>query len=99
MSSIAPPTSLRHLARRTAGLANGVPVDIEPIASLTNPAALHETVHMTIAAYAATGFVVAGIHAVMWLRGNLFHQRAIAIAFTVGAVATLVQPTRAEVAA
>jgi len=56
---------------------------------------------MTIAAYAATGFVVAGIHAVMWLRdrGNLFHQRAIAIAFTVGAVATLVQPTRAEVAA
>jgi len=52
---------------------------------------------MTIAAYAATGFVVAGIHAVMWLRGNLFHQRAIAIAFTVGAVAA--QPTRAEVAA
>jgi len=33
----------------------------------------------------------------MWLRGNLFHQRAIAIAFTVGAVAA--QPTRAEVAA
>ena len=49
---------------------------------------------MTIAAYAATGFAVAGIHAVMWLRerGNLFHRSAITIALSVGAIAALLQP-------
>ncbi len=82
-------------------LVNGLPVDIDPIASLTNPAALHETVHMTIAAYAATGFVVAGIHAAMWLRdrGNLFHQRAIAIAFAIGAIAAVLQPLSGDASA
>ena len=44
-------------------LVAGKPADIDPIAALTNPAALHETIHMTIAACAATGFAVAGIHA------------------------------------
>ena len=82
-------------------LVNGLPTGIDPIASLTNPAALHETVHMTIAAYAATGFVVAGIHAVMWLRdpGNLFHRHAIAIAFSIGAIAALVQPISGDASA
>jgi cytochrome d ubiquinol oxidase subunit I len=56
---------------------------------------------MTIAAYAATGFVVAGIHAAMWLRdrGNLFHRRAIAIAFTIGAVAAMMQPISGDASA
>ncbi len=82
-------------------LVNGMPTDIDPIASLTNPAALHETVHMTIAAYAATGFVVAGIHAAMWLRdrGNLFHRHAIAIAFSIGAIAAIVQPISGDASA
>lgn len=82
-------------------LVDGNPVDIHPLATLTNPAALHETVHMTIAAYAATGFVVAGIHAAMWLRDreNLFHRRAIAIAFAVGAVAALIQPLSGDASA
>ncbi|HVC43631.1 MAG TPA: cytochrome ubiquinol oxidase subunit I [Candidatus Binataceae bacterium] len=82
-------------------LVNGQPTAIDPIAALTNPAALHETVHMTIAAYAATGFVVAGIHAAMWLRerGNLFHRRAIAIAFAVGAVAAVLQPISGDASA
>ncbi len=82
-------------------LVNGLPDAIDPIASLTNPAALHETVHMTIAAYAATGFVVAGIHAAMWLRerDNLFHRRAIAIAFTIGAIAAMMQPISGDASA
>jgi cytochrome bd ubiquinol oxidase subunit I len=82
-------------------LVDGRATAIDPIASLTNPAALHETVHMTIAAYAATGFVVAGIHAAMWLRdrGNLFHRRAIAMAFAVGAVAAIAQPISGDAAA
>jgi cytochrome bd ubiquinol oxidase subunit I len=82
-------------------LVNGKPADIDPLASLVNPAALHETIHMTIAAYAATGFVVAGIHAAMLLRdrNNPFHRRAIAIALGVGAVAALMQPISGDFAA
>ncbi|HEX3408854.1 MAG TPA: cytochrome ubiquinol oxidase subunit I [Candidatus Binataceae bacterium] len=82
-------------------LVNGLATEVDPIASLNNPAALHETVHMTIAAYAATGFVVAGIHAAMWLRdrGNLFHRHAIAIAFSVGAIAAVIQPISGDASA
>src|SRR2546428_2032719 len=41
-------------------LAQGQPVHIDPIAAMANPAALPQAVHMTLAAYAATGFAVAG---------------------------------------
>ena len=44
-------------------LVNGQPVDIDPIAAMGNAASLSQTVHMTIAAYAATTLAVAGIHA------------------------------------
>src|SRR6195256_3570417 len=42
---------------------NGQPVNINPIAAMLNPASLHETIHMVLAAYVATAFLVAGIHA------------------------------------
>src|SRR5258705_1290814 len=75
-------------------LVNGKPVNIDPVAAMLNPMALSQTIHMTIAAYAATGFVVAGIHAYLLLRDrtNLFHRRALAIALTVGGVAAVIQP-------
>src|SRR5439155_21809353 len=44
-------------------LVAGQPADVDPIAAMMNPAALSQTIHMTIAAYAATGLAVAGIHA------------------------------------
>jgi cytochrome d ubiquinol oxidase subunit I len=61
---------------------------------LLNPAMAAETIHMTLAAYLAVGFLVAGIHAIMLRRepGNSFHRKAFGIAFTVGAVAALLQP-------
>jgi len=82
-------------------LVDGKPVDIHPLAALTNPAALHETIHMTIAAYIATGFAVAGIHAFMLLRdrNNPFHKKALAIALAVGALAALAQPISGDFAA
>ena len=40
-------------------LANGVPVHLDPVAAMGNPAAFQQTLHMTLAAYAATGFAVA----------------------------------------
>lgn len=75
-------------------LVNGQPFDIDPIAAMLNPAALPQTIHMTLAAYAATGFVVAGIHAFMLRRDpdNRFHKAALAIALLVGGVSAILQP-------
>jgi cytochrome d ubiquinol oxidase subunit I len=75
-------------------LVDGKPVDIDPIAAMMNPAAFSQTLHMTLAAYAATGFVVAGIHAFMLRRdpANRFHRAALAIALLVGGVSAILQP-------
>jgi len=58
-------------------------------AIVMTPAAFPQTLHMTLAAYAATGFAVAGIHAAMLLRDptNAFHRHAFAIAILMGAPA------------
>jgi len=82
-------------------LIEGKPINIDPIAAMLNPLALSETIHMTIAAYAATGFAVAGIHAYLLLRDrtNLFHRRAVAIALAVGGAAALLQPISGDLSA
>ncbi len=82
-------------------LVDGKMIDINPVAAMLNPAAFGQTLHMTLAAYAATGFVVAGIHAFMLLRdaGNLFHRRAVAIALTVGGIASILQPISGDILA
>lgn len=81
-------------------LVNGQPTDIDPVATLTNPSAFAEVLHMTIAAYVATGFAVAGIHALMLLRDrhNPFHRKALAIALAVGGIFALGQPFAGDVA-
>jgi cytochrome d ubiquinol oxidase subunit I len=82
-------------------LVEGKPVDIDPIAAMLNPAAFTQTLHMTLAAYAATGFVVAGIHAFMLLRDrqNRFHRLALSIALTVGGIASILQPLSGDILA
>ncbi len=82
-------------------LVDGKMVDIDPIAAMMNPAAFGQTLHMTLAAYAATGFAVAGIHAFMLLRDrqNLFHRRALAIALAVGGAAAILQPLSGDILA
>jgi cytochrome d ubiquinol oxidase subunit I len=82
-------------------LLDGQPVNIDPIAAMLNPMALSQTLHMTIAAYAATGFAVAGIHAFQLRRdrANLFHRRALAIALVIGGAAALLQPLSGDLSA
>ena len=82
-------------------LVDGKPVDIDPIAAMLNPAALPQTLHMTLAAYAATGFAVAGIHAFMLTRdaSNRFHRAALAIALIVGGVSAIAQPLSGDLLA
>jgi cytochrome d ubiquinol oxidase subunit I len=75
-------------------LVNGQFTDIDPIAGMFNPASLEQTIHMTIAAYAATGFAVAGIHALLLLFDpqNAFHRRALGLGLALGIPAALAQP-------
>jgi cytochrome bd ubiquinol oxidase subunit I len=82
-------------------IVDGNPVNVDPVAAMLNPMALSETIHMTLAAYAATGFVVAGIHAYLLLRDrtNMFHRRAIAIALVVGGAAAILQPVSGDLSA
>jgi cytochrome d ubiquinol oxidase subunit I len=69
-------------------VANGQLVNINPIAAMLNPASLHETIHMVLAAYVATAFVVAGIHAFFLLRDahSVFHRASCSIALVVACV-------------
>src|SRR5437879_2472543 len=75
-------------------LMNGRAVHVDPIAAMANAAALTQTLHMTLAAYAATGFAVAGIHAFLLLKdpANAFHPRAAEIALLVAAKAAVFKP-------
>jgi cytochrome d ubiquinol oxidase subunit I len=80
---------------------NGKPVNIDPIAAMITPAAFPEVLHMVLAAYAATGFAVAGIHAFLLLRDkrNAFHRRALSVALLVGAPAAIAQPFSGDISA
>ena len=82
-------------------LVDGKFTNIDPIAAMMTPAAFPQTLHMTLAAYAATGFAVAGIHAAMLLRDprNAFHRRALIIALLIGAPAALIQPLSGDISA
>jgi cytochrome d ubiquinol oxidase subunit I len=82
-------------------LVNGRLVNVNALAAMRNPAAFAQTLHMTLAAYASTGFVVAGIHALALLRDprNAFHRRALTVALLVGAPAALLQPLSGDLSA
>ena len=82
-------------------LVNGMPTDIDPLRAMMNPAAAAEIVHMLVAAYAALGFAVAGIHARMLLSKSrsAFHSRALIVALLVGAPAAIAQPFAGDFAA
>jgi cytochrome d ubiquinol oxidase subunit I len=76
-------------------------VGIDPIAGMQNPAAPQQVLHMLLAAYAATGLAVAGVHAWLLLRGGNpdFHRRALAVALLVGAPAAVLQPLSGDYSA
>jgi cytochrome bd ubiquinol oxidase subunit I len=75
-------------------MVHGAATNIDPIGAILNPAAFTQTLHMTLAAYAATGFGVAGIHAFLLRKRplNAFHRRALAVGLLVGGPAALLQP-------
>ena len=82
-------------------LVDGRFTDIDPVAAMRNPAAFQQTLHMTLAAYAATGFAVAGIHAARLLRRPdlRFHRHALVIALTIAVPAAILQPISGDISA
>ncbi|MCW9706380.1 cytochrome ubiquinol oxidase subunit I [Fodinibius salsisoli] len=80
---------------------NGQAINIDPVAAMFNDAWFSQALHMTIAAFVATGFAAAGLHALLLLkdRNNLFHRKAMKIALAVGAIAAIVQPLSGDYSA
>ena len=76
-------------------------INIDPVAAMFNDAWFSQALHMTIAAFVATGFAVAGIHAIMMLKKkNLqFHSAAFRISMIFGSIAALLQPLSGDISA
>ena len=75
-------------------LRNGKVVDVNPLSALFGNSYLwHELVHMYVAGYIVTGFIVAGCYAFARLRGrwSRYERTALVIPLTVAALAAPVQ--------
>jgi len=80
---------------------NGQYLNIDPIKAMFNDAWFSQALHMCIAAFAATGFAVAGIHALMILRKRniAFHTTAFRIPALFACIAALLQPLSGDISA
>ncbi|MGD2033902.1 MAG: cytochrome ubiquinol oxidase subunit I [Bacteroidales bacterium] len=80
---------------------NGQAVNIDPADAMFNAAWLSQSTHMVIAAFAAVGFGIAGLHAILLLKNKNteFHRAAYKIALTFGAVAAFIMPFSGDIAA
>lgn len=80
---------------------DGKYLNIDPIAAMFNPAWFSQALHMCLAAFVSTGFAVAGVHALMILRGShiAFHSKAFRIAAIFAAVAACLQPISGDISA
>jgi cytochrome d ubiquinol oxidase subunit I len=80
---------------------NGKYLNIDPLKAMFNEAWFSEALHMTIAAFSATGFAVAGIHALMIYRKKnvAFHTKSFKIAIVFGAAAAILQPLSGDISA
>lgn len=80
---------------------NGEYINIDPLKALLNDAWFSQALHMTLAAFTATGFAVAGIHAYHFMKGHYraFHKSAFRIALAIGSVAAFLQPISGDISA
>jgi cytochrome d ubiquinol oxidase subunit I len=81
--------------------ADGQYTNIDPIKAMFNDAWFSQALHMTIAAFSATGFAVAGVHAIMIVKKKnvAFHSRAFTIAAVFACVAAILQPLSGDLSA
>ncbi len=74
---------------------------INPVEPLWHPVAWHEAGHLLLGAFAATGFLVAAIHAfwLLWEPDSAFHRLALTIALAIGGLPALLQPLSGDLIA
>ncbi|MCZ6602299.1 MAG: cytochrome ubiquinol oxidase subunit I, partial [Planctomycetota bacterium] len=82
-------------------LEDGVVVDADPFAAMMNPATWAQTIHMIVAAYMVTGFVIASVYAYHRLRGrdHSYNRRAMALGLALAAGMTPLQAVVGHAAA
>lgn len=80
---------------------DGMYTNIDPMKAMLNDAWFSQALHMVIAAFVATGFAVAGVHALMILKNKNveFHKKAFRIAATCAAIAAILQPLSGDISA
>ncbi|MGF1926278.1 MAG: cytochrome ubiquinol oxidase subunit I, partial [Bacteroidia bacterium] len=80
---------------------NGQYLNIDPIAAMFNKAWFTQALLMCLAAFTATGFAVAGVHALMILKNQYqeFHYKAFKIAASFGVICALLQPISGDISA
>lgn len=80
---------------------NGQFTEIDPVAAMFNPASFHEILHMTLAAFVATGFAVAAVHAFFLLRNPIseFHRSALGLALAVACISIPLQISSGDLSA
>jgi len=80
---------------------NGQYLNIDPIQAMFNKAWFSQALHMCLAAFTATGFAVAGVHALMILRNRNkeFHLKAFKIAAIFACIGALLQPLSGDISA
>jgi cytochrome d ubiquinol oxidase subunit I len=80
---------------------NGAVTSTHPLAIFTTYAWWTMALHSTLSCYIAVGFAAAAVYAVAYLRGRRdpYHQAAMRIALTVGAVTALLQPLSGDLLA
>jgi cytochrome d ubiquinol oxidase subunit I len=79
----------------------GAPVDVRPFVAMFPPGWVQQVIHVLLSSYAATGFVVAGIHAIRLLRrpDSALDRTALALALAVGGTAAVLQPISGDFSA
>jgi len=80
---------------------NGRYLNIDPIQAMFNKAWFSQALHMCLAAFTATGFAVAGVHALMILRNKNrdFHFKAFRIAAVFACIGAILQPLSGDISA
>ncbi len=80
---------------------DGIYFNIDPVKAMFNDAWFSQALHMSLAAFAATGFAVAGVHAWMVVRKkNIeFHTKAFRIAAIFACTAAVFQPLSGDYSA
>ena len=81
-------------------LVNGQATNIDPVKALINPSWGVLAVHLTLACYMATAFMVAAVYAWGMLKGrrDAYHKSALAIAMVLGVITAAAQPISGDAA-